>query len=170
MISSGSTEKSKLFLTGGRYKKLSIPIISGQLKLRGQRFYPTGRYILILFTEEKSHAIALSLNKGVYIGLAQTFYPVSKSVLKSVDFLHIINAFTCFVTIDLYCNLNEKFKDYKLLLLLQRQIMVPPVFFKLVPIVRAPMSPVSNGSYRSAILLFITLKRSTCPISLNKIL
>ena len=114
-------------------------------------------------TEEKSHAIALSLNKAVYISLAQTcsisgwlsdsgpekFYPVSKSVLKSVDFLHIINAFTCFISIDLYYDLNKKFKNYKLLLLLQRQMMVPPVFFKLVSIVRVSMSPVSNGSYRS---------------------
>ena len=145
---------------------LNIPIISVQLKLR-----PTSRCILTLSTEEKSHAIiALRLNKGVYISLAQTFYPVSKSVLKSVDFLHIINAITCFVTIDLYWNLNKQFKDYKLLLLLQRQIMVPSVFFKLVSIVSAPMSPVSNGSYRSTILLLITLKRSSCPISLNKIL
>ena len=56
------------------------------------------------------------------------FYPVSKSVLKSVDFLHIIDAFTCFILIDLYCDLNKKFKDYKLLLLLQRHDGTTSVF------------------------------------------
>ena len=51
-------------------------MISGQLKLRGFHHvngYPKGRDLLILFTEEESHATALTLNKGVYISLAQPF-------------------------------------------------------------------------------------------------
>ena len=91
------------------------------------------------------------------------FYPVSKSVLKSVDFLQSINALTCFISVDLYCDLNKELKDYKLLLLLQRQIMIPPEFFKLVSIVSVSMSPVSNGSYRNTDTPFYNFKAKHLP-------
>ena len=94
-----------------------------------------------------------------------------KSVLESVDFLHLRNAFTCFMSTDLYCNLNNKFKEYKLLLLVQREMMVPQVFFKLVSTVSVPMCLLLvMEAMEPLIPLFITLKQRTCPISLTKIL
>ena len=94
-----------------------------------------------------------------------------KSVLESVDFLHLRNAFTCFMSTDLYCDLNNKFKEYKLLLLVQREMMVPQVFFKLVSTVSVPMCLLLvMEAMEPLIPLFITLKQRTCPISLTKIL
>ena len=95
----------------------------------------------------------------------------AKSVLESVDFLHLRNAFTCFVSTDLYCDLNNKFKEYKLLLLVQREMMVPQVFFKLVSTVSVPMCLLLVMEVMEPLIpLFITLKQRTCPISLTKIL
>ena len=74
-----------------------------------------------------------------------------------------MNAFTGYVSIDLYCDLNKKWKDYKFLLLLQQQMMVPPLFFKLVLIVSVPMSPVSNGSYGSTDTTFYNIKAKHLP-------
>ena len=94
-----------------------------------------------------------------------------KSVLEIVDFLHLRNAFTCFMSTDLYCDLNNKFKEYKLLLLVQREMMVPQVFFKLVSTVSVPMCLLLvMEAMEPLIPLFITLKQRTCPISLTKIL
>ena len=62
-------------------------MISGQLKLRCFHHvngYPKGRDLLIIFTEVDSHAIALSLNKGVYISLAQPF-PISGCLIQVLE-------------------------------------------------------------------------------------
>ena len=96
----------------------------------------------------------------------EKFYPVSKSVLKIVDFF-AYHKRLYLLHIDLYCDLIKKFKDYKLLLLLQRQMMVPPVFFKLVSIFSVSMSPVSNGSYRNTDTPFYNFKAKHLP-SLSK--
>ena len=87
----------------------------------------------------------------------------SKFVLKSVDSLRIINAFACFISIDLYCDLNKKVKGYKLLFFLQQQKIVPKAFFKLVSIVSVPMFTVSNGSYGSIDSPFHNIKAKHLP-------
>ena len=49
----------------------------------------------------------------------EKFNPVSKSILKSVDFFAYHKPLHLLHIIYLYCALNKKFKDHKLLLLLK---------------------------------------------------
>ena len=74
MISSGSIEKGQMWSDMVSIKA-EYPDHFRTVTMSGssscQRL--PNRQILILFPEEKSHALALSLNKGVYISLAETF-------------------------------------------------------------------------------------------------
>ena len=97
-----------------------------------------------------------------------------KSVLESVDFLHLRNAFTCFVSTDLYCDLNNKFKQrYYVISLVQgiqafafstaRDDGTTSVFQISFNSQCSYVSPISKGSYGTTVTTFYNIKAKNLP-------
>ena len=166
IISSESIEKDELLVTGGLCK--------GSISWSFQNSKNFWVFIMSWVTQQaeiyqnflkkrnrllqKRNVIALILSKRVYINLVHEFLfflvvwsqalkilACIKIGIKECYFLYIKCVFTCLMTIDLYCNWNKKSKVYKRLLLVQQQIMEPPVLFKFISIVNTPISRVNKN-------------------------